>query len=206
MNDSSTGGYIQPVASGQLVEDAALDAVLQGLVSGITGMPGNMVRPRWQLVPPPQPDQNTDWCAIGVTSEDPYPSLGDETHFSADTSGNNPKGLSVTNEWAELHILASFYGPNARGNATLFRSGICVAQNREALYGTGLGLKERPDRIVNVSYEENQQTVRRYDMEFCLNRTVTRIWPIDDLLSAAGDVVTAEMGSQPFLTPNIPDP
>jgi len=48
--------------------DAALDAVFQALVVGITGLPGTLVRPRWQPVPPTQPSVTTNWAAIGVTT------------------------------------------------------------------------------------------------------------------------------------------
>src|SRR4051812_9766277 len=55
-NDSSTGGYLSPVVASSALQDAALDALLQQMVAGITGLPGNMVRPRWQPVTPKQPE------------------------------------------------------------------------------------------------------------------------------------------------------
>src|SRR5574340_383319 len=69
-NTSATGGYLSPDASALPLEGDALDALLQGMVVGITGLPGAMVRPRWQSVVPKQPEPTVDWCAIGITTSD----------------------------------------------------------------------------------------------------------------------------------------
>src|ERR1022692_10145 len=98
MADSSTtaspngpGAFLAPTSGFLNAEDDALDALLQGLVVGVTAIPGNLVRPRWQPVPPPQPDQNTNWCAIGVVDEEPEPNVS-TVHTAA---GN---GFSTTYE------------------------------------------------------------------------------------------------------------
>ena len=68
MNTSQTPGYLTPT-SGPLTEEELQD-VLTAMVAGITGLPGKMVRPRWQPKPPKQPEHNIPWCAVGIPDED----------------------------------------------------------------------------------------------------------------------------------------
>lgn len=181
-NDSSTGGFISPVAPSSALFDAALDDLIQKLVVGVTGLPGPMVRPRWQPVVPKQPEPGTDWCAIGISSIEPtdYPT---EDH---DGTGN---GSDVQQAWEEFTVLASFYGPNGMANASLLRRGVYVPQNREALQVAGIDVVEAgtttpaPDLI-------NQQWIRRYDIPVRLRRKVQSIYPVLNLASADDSIVT----------------
>jgi hypothetical protein len=181
-NDSSTGGYISPVAPSFAVFDAALDAVLQKAVVGITGLPGNMVRPRWQPVVPKQPEPSTDWCAIGLTDSD-------STDYPAEWHDGNGGGSDTQQAWDGLTVLASFYGPNATANASLLRRGLYVAQNREQLQASGIDVVDAgtiaasPDLI-------NQQWVRRYDLPIRLRRKVQTSYPILNIASADDSIVT----------------
>lgn len=206
-NTSASGGFLAPTSTVALVEDDALDDFFQTFVVGVTGLPATLVRPRWQPIALDQPEPSVDWCAIGITEETPYVGgFGDQTHFGRTNTGHNPNGFSVTNEWSTITVLASFYGPNARGNATLLRSGLSVAQNREPFYATGLALKEPPGALRNASYEENEQTVRKYDLEIVLNRTITRVWPIEDILYGQVSINTERADSQGFITPSSTSP
>ena len=175
-NDSSTGGFIPPASSSAQLVDAALDALLQQLVVGITGLPGNMVRPRWQPVVPKQPDPSTDWCAIGVMDieADDFPS---ETHVS---TGN---GSDTQSDHETITVMASFYGPNAMGHAKTLRSGLYVVQNTDTLEANGMALRETK-RIVQSADLLNEQWVRRYDLTVVLRRNSIYSYPILNLLSA----------------------
>lgn len=87
-NDSSTGGpLIAEDGTPTLALDDPFDAFLQSLVVGVTGIPGNLCRPRWQPIPPAEPEVGTDWCAIGVTEETPDGGRAIITHFVADAIG-----------------------------------------------------------------------------------------------------------------------
>jgi hypothetical protein len=81
-NTSATGGLLAPVAEVPPLTDDALDALFQVAVSGITGISGALVRPRWQPTPPKHPEPSVDWCAIGITdiTPDDGPSI---QHFGA---------------------------------------------------------------------------------------------------------------------------
>src|SRR5450830_286484 len=100
-DDSSTGGYLAP-GGATPVDDAALDAVLQGFVAGVTGLPGSLVRPRWQPTVPKQPPLDANWCAIGVTDTDPD---------AVPTILHNGAGNGVDNLYRNevITVLASFY-------------------------------------------------------------------------------------------------
>lgn len=203
-NDSSTGGFIQPTSAAP-AEDAALDLVLQALAAGVTGIPLNLVRPRWQAVPAAEPEPVTDWCAIGVIDETPPPFMA-LRHVGSDTSGTNPNGYSISVEWTQIRVLASFYGPNARGNAATMRAGLMIGQNRETLFGSGIALAEAPGVARFVPSIINNQTVRRVDIELLFNRAIRRTWPIDDLLSAQFQITTDDGSTQSGATPSSTNP
>jgi hypothetical protein len=199
-NNSTTGGYISS-DGGLLVDDAgnyiqsdsgagfvtdatpqdddALDAIFQSLVVGITGLPGTVVFPRWQVNPPKQPERNVDWCAIGVmlSTTDGTPSI---THNPNGGQGNVGSDVFVDHE--ELEVLASFYGPYAKLYAATLRDGIKVPQNTEGLALVNIRWVEcGPIRPVPELF--NQQWIHRQDMALVFRRKVTRNYPIENLLS-----------------------
>ena len=124
-NDSSTPGYVLPTGDAPTY-DAALDAIFQQMIVGLTGMQGSLVRPRWQPVMPKQPEPNVDWCAIGVTLIDPDAGPA----FVHDSTGD---GQDVALRHESIDVLCSFYGPNAAANAALVRDAIAIPQNNNAL-------------------------------------------------------------------------
>jgi len=181
-NDSSTGGYILPAGSPAPLEDAALDALFQQVVTGVTGLLGAMVRPRWQPTVPKQPEPATNWCAIGVTNIEPddYPV---EIH---DDTGDGHDNYAVHET---LVVLASFYGPNSMSNAKVMRDGLYIAQNREALTQQGITVTD-VGKPVAAPELVNQQWIRRYDVDIRFRRKVERTYPILNILSAPFEIDT----------------
>jgi hypothetical protein len=178
-NDSSTSGYLVPSSTAPAM-DAALDAVFQTLIVGLTGLPGNMVRPRWQPTPPQEPCATDNWAAIGVTqiTPDAGPSI---SHSEA---GDTLKRHEV------IEVMASFYGPAGQQNATLARDGIGVPQNMEALNALSIGLAD-VGVLRSVPELVNTQWRRRYDFTITLRRQVVRTYPILDIASSES-VITAD--------------
>lgn len=172
MNDSSTGGYLVNGGSAPL-QDAALDAILQAVVVGVTGLDGSLVRPRWQPVIPKQPEPGTDWCAIGVTEFVPF-DYPVEEHLS------DGQGSDVQTEWDELTVLASFYGPNCGANAKNLARGVYVAQNREALQLQGMDVTDAGPPRVAPEFK-NQQYIRRFDVPIQIRRKSQRTFPVLNL-------------------------
>ena len=182
-NDSTTKGFLRPTDAQGPLEDAALDAALQATIVGIVGLDGTLVRPRWQTSPPKQPPLTTDWCAIGIIDED------SEIHPSVVHDGSN-NGSDAMYRGEDLTILASFYGPNARGNAKLLREGLYQAQNREtmreqfgfAMYDTG--------RVQNVpEMLENENWLKRADLQFRVRRMISRTYAVRNIDSASGTII-----------------
>lgn len=175
-NSSATGGYLTPDATPSPIEDAALDAAFQKAIVGITALPGNMVRPRWQEKPPKQPEPSVNWCAFGVTSQ--IPDAGPHIqHVSADP------GNDTLRRHEEIDVLATFYGPLAKQYAAILRDGFGIPQNIEELKASGIAFIDAGD-IRPVPELVNQQWIRRADIQLRFRRAVTRSYAIRNILAA----------------------
>lgn len=176
-NTSATGGYIQPASAATPVGDLELDLVVQALVAGVTGLPGDLVRTRWQPTQPRVPEASMDWCAVGVVLTDTERGTAYVAH---DGTGQGHDDL-VRHE--QLDVLASFYGPNAARNAAMLRDGLQIPQNREALGADGLAFVDAGP-LRTVPELVNQQWIRRVDLPITLRRAVRREYPVLNILSA----------------------
>lgn len=187
-NTSATGGYLTPTSSVALNDDA-LDDFLQAVVVGVTGMPGATVRPRWQPEPPNLPQTSVgadgatvipDWAAIGIIDVEP-----DFNAAVMHQSAGNGDDILLRQEI--LTLMTSFYGPNAGSNCALLRDGLQIAQNREVLQVAGYGVIETGNpRQVPVQIKDIWW--RRVDMQVRIRRQVQRIYPVLNLVSAAGTI------------------
>lgn len=193
-NTSATGGFLVP-SSTPPIEDGALEDVLTAIVAGVTGIDPTLVRPRWQMLPPKEPEIAVDWCGVGVLNETPDAGNQSTTHDPNDADG---LGSSTTRQQSTLEIMASFYGPNARGNASLLRDGLMVSQNREALFALDMGLISKPGPSVRVPELVNNQWRNRVDLTFSIRRSVARTWPIENLLGAPITIEADDGSSQSF--------
>lgn len=185
-NTSATGGYLPPSVASPPLEGDALDAEFQKAVVGITGLPGAMVRPRWQPGNPKQPEPGVDWCAIGVTLQTP-----DATpHIQHDPAGN---GLDRLKRHEAINVLCTFYGPNGMRYAATLRDGLQMPQNLEALALVNIGLNNAGD-ITAVPELINQQWVKRYDIPLTFSRQVVREYGVLNVLSANPILISDEIG------------
>ncbi|GAA5786137.1 phage neck terminator protein [Chitiniphilus shinanonensis] len=175
-NTSATGGYLTPEAAPLPPQGDALDAILQKAVVGMTGLPGAMVRPRWQPGNPKQPDATADWCAIGIGMIQP-----DDNSAMVHVGIEDGHDIYLRHE--EIQLQCSFYGPNSMRNAALLRDGIYIPQNSEPLLPESMAfvrsteLRAAPDLI-------NNQWIKRYDLDIWLRRQIRRRYPILNILSA----------------------
>lgn len=182
MTDSSTGGYLSPAVASPPLEDDALTAIFQQMIVGITGLPGNMVRPRWQPNPPKQPEPTVNWCALGIAVQ----TLDDGPAIVHNGAGN---GSDTYIRHEQIDVLASFYGPNGMQNAQLLSDGLAIPQNLEQLKAQDMNsvdtgqIRTAPDLI-------NEQWVRRYDIELTFRRKITRSYNVLNILTAQGTVQT----------------
>lgn len=177
-NDSSTGGPLTPAASPAPLQDAALQDFLQAWIVGITGLSGDLVRPRWQPEPPNLPDATVTWVAFGITRRT-ADTFAAELHYSTPTPYNQIRRHEI------LHLLASFYGPNADEYASILREGMQVAQNLELLGANSMGLVSSEDTVA-VPELVKQQWLYRVDLAFSIRRQIVRDYSVLDLASASG--------------------
>jgi hypothetical protein len=188
-NDSSTGGYLQPVVASPPIEDAALDAIFQQLIVGLTGLPGSLVRPRWQPVTPKMPEPTVNWCAIGVVDVEP-----DERPAIVHVPSSD--GTDKLYRHEVLTVLASFYGPAAMQFAAMARDGVYVEQNHGMLTLNSMGLVD-VGKMTAAPELINQQWLRRFDLQFRVRRQVVRTYSVLNLLSSDStletDSVTTEI-------------
>jgi hypothetical protein len=184
-NDSSTGGYLAPAVSPAPLEGAALLQFFQQIIVGVTGLPGDLVRPYWQTEPPNVPPAGTAWCAFRV---DAQPS--DEYPFVFRTSANDGDHLQ---RHETLNMLATFYdlgsGGEADANASLLRDGLAIAQNREVLVNAGMGLV-RAGSLTTVPVILKLRWNYRVDLELVFRRQIDRVYPVDSLVGSEGTVNT----------------
>jgi hypothetical protein len=182
MADSSTGGYLSPAVASPPLEDDALTAIFQQMIVGIAGLPGNMVRPRWQPNPPKQPEPTTNWCALGIAVQAP-----DDGPAIVHNGAGNGSDTYIRHE--QIDVLASFYGPGAMQYAQLLSDGLAIPQNLEQLKAQDMNsvdtgpIRAAPDLI-------NEQWVRRYDLELTFRRKITRSYAVLNILTAQGTVQT----------------
>lgn len=184
MNDSSTGGYLTPAAATPPEEDQELDRLLVQMVRGISGLPKDKVRARWQPTTPKQPaDPAENWCAIGITVQSPDASPA----IQHDPAGD---GRDVYWRHQGIELLCTFYGSEAKMRAQALADGLAIPQNREelgkhemAVVGTG-DIRAVPDLVNNV-------WVRRYDMTVFLRRKISRSYSVLNLLNAGVTTHTA---------------
>jgi hypothetical protein len=191
-NSSATGGYLTPASSPAPTEDDALDAVFQKAIAGITGLPGNMVRPRWQPIPPKQPEPSVNWCAFGVQTQKP-----DDGPYIEHIPAGDGKDAYVRHE--DIDVLATFYGPGSQANATRLRDGLGISQNIEELKLDGIAFVESgPIRALPELV--NQQWIKRRDIALVFRRKTARDYAILNIVAADIDLETEQFSEQITIT------
>lgn len=190
-NDSSTGGPLSPAVAPAPLEGQGLNRFIQQWIVGITGLAGNMVRPRWQPEPPDVPDAGDAWAAIGITARaaDTFPAiLHDPTGDGADDLQRHET----------LAVLASFYDLGTNGLADLYasllRDGLAIPQNSEPLASAGFGLVDVGD-LTTVPSLLKSRWLYRVDLPFHLRRAIVRSYPVLNVESADISVVVNDAGT-----------
>src|SRR5580693_5241475 len=186
MTDSSTGGYLSPATQPAPLEGKALLTFLGQWIVGISGLPGNMVRPGWQSESPNIPDAGQVWADFTITERksDQYPYVN---HLSG-TNGSDQLQRHET-----LYIEVSFYDLGSTGQADFyaaqFRDGTAIAQNREALTLAGMGLVKASD-LTTVPVIVKTRWLYRVNVEVIIRREIDRTYNILNLLTMLGNLYT----------------
>lgn len=185
-NDSTTLGYLTPL-SVVPVNDRSLEDIFSEVVVGITGLPQDLVRPRYQPKPGNQPDFEVDWCAMGVAVDEhdvfdyqrhlPYP---DDPEVPVDLRN----GVNIVERDEYFTVLCSFYGAHNQQYMARWRDGLGLSQNRYALLGHGIKLVAVGRNPVNVPALLKNTWVRRIDLACQFSRRVTVTYGVRSVASA----------------------
>lgn len=171
------------------LQDQELFEALQVAVAGITGLPGNLVRPRWQPEPSIVPPAATCWIAIGVTDRDA------DTFPYMDFVGSSFQ----MQRSEEFTMLASVYDLGYSGQADRvaaeLRDGFMVPQNWESLSAAGIYIVSDADLTVAPSLFK-QQWMYRVDLSFRFRRMINRTYGVP-ATGAVGVTLYTDDGQPP---------
>ncbi len=182
-NDSSTGGYLVPTSTGGDLNDKALAQFLQQVVVNIAGLPGPLVRPRWQAEPPNIPDITVNWCSIG-----PGRRYRDSYAYVRQSSGGNGSSTVIRNRL--MDILCTFYGPGAEQNAEYLAQGFEVPQNREVMQKAGFNIVAPPRDSFAVPRLVKQRWYYAVDIDFTVRQQLQYTFSVLNLTGAQGTLTT----------------
>jgi len=177
-NSTANGGYLVPNID---PTDKQLRNFFQKMIVGITEIEGKLVRPRWQPNPPKQPENNIDWCAFG------WQAVNSDANASVLTNENGEAGILRRDE--NIELLATFYGPNAMGYASMLRDGLEIEQNRYVLRQNGVAFQGE-DGIVHLPEQINDIWYDRQDLTLNFTREVRREYNVLSFIGASGIIIT----------------
>lgn len=175
--DSSVQGYLAGAPEGT-VYGSALEDLFHDAVVGITGLQGDLVRPRYQDDPPTWPQFDVDWCAFNVYVR---PSLWNAFKTLRADGSYTIEGTEV------LEVTVSFYGPNYQAVERSYRDGMQLGQNRDDLVAAGIGFIEFAEPVV-VPVLMKEKWVKKVDIRGTFHRWAVRVYPVRTLLSAEGTI------------------
>lgn len=177
-NNSATGGYLNPTSSTPLPGSLSLEDFIHTVIVGVSNYSKPLVRPKWQVAPPKQPDISVNWIAFAIAN-----SIPDAYAYVA----MNDNGSTNLMRQEKLEIQLAFYGPNALENMGVFRDGFQIQQNLEAMRlasmaynGVTTGIRG-PDLV-------NERWVDRWEMSLFLMRQVLRVYPVLEFVGASGTI------------------
>lgn len=188
--------YITPSSTTPLPGGLTLTQFIQTVIVGISGITGALVRPKWQVEPPKQPDIATDWISFGVDASK------NDVNAYVDV---NTQDITVFQRHQILDIEISFFGPAALDTYQKLNDGLQIPTNLQALTLANMGLiemtdgRQMPDML-------NGRFVGKILSNLFLRRQIQRVYPIPTLISAAGTIHTVT-GNEEYLlnwqTPEI---
>lgn len=184
-NTSATGGYLQPAAQPLYPGNLSFKDFLQTVFKGISGLPGDLVRPKWQPNPPKQPDLSVNWLAFALVDD----TADANAYVALDQDGNNN-----TQRHEDIEVQCSFYGPDAFDIGTTTRDGFQIQPNLDALTLAKMGFVSAT-KLTRVPDLVNERWIERYEMSVFLRRQVIRVYPILSFLSVSGTIHSVVSGN-----------
>ncbi len=181
--------YVQPVNTTPLPRGLTLIQFIQTVMTGVSGLPGPLVRPLWQSEPPKQPDLSVNWMAMGIAKSRP------DANSYQETDNDTLQTISQRHELLEVSV--SIYGPDALETYGLIRDGLQIPNNLEALSSANMGFVEVTEGL-HVPDKINERFINRITASVFFRRKVQRIYPILTIISSTGSIHTV-LGTEPYL-------
>lgn len=197
-NNSSTGGFLLPHPQPPALETAPPNLTflqfIQSVLVGISGFPGNLVRPEWQVEPPKQPDLTVNWLAFGLGSATP----DNNAYVSIEVVDDVDVPQLQRNEL--IPIAVSVYGPKAYDNIGMIRDGFQLTQNLASLRRANVGFAyDTPAQHVPDFF--NDRWYDRWRMEIFVRRQIQRAYPLLTFASASGTIYTQTAANENYQLP-----
>lgn len=161
-----------PSTSSTLDDEQLLDFIQAWLV-GISGISGDLIRPRWQTEPPNLPPIGTNWIAFGIIKRTP------DVFIVERPMG----GYNETQRHEVLEFLCSIYGPNSGSISSLLRDGMQVSVNHEYLSQESMGLVQTTDPVNSPEFIKGKW-YQRQDFNFLIKRQIKRTYQVATIQSA----------------------
>lgn len=186
-NSSASAGTLNPKSTNSY-GGLTLTQFLQNLLVGLSEIPGDLVRPKWQVEPPKNPDISVNWIGFGLSNFAP----DFNAYVDMDEDDN-----AVLQRQEGFQLQCTIYGPDAIDTYGLIRDGVQIQQNLAAITAAGLGFVEItpglriPDLI-------NERWCNRTECSLVFRRQIRRTYPILPLVSAAGKIHTV-VGDEDYL-------
>jgi hypothetical protein len=172
--DSSQQGYLQ--GSPASLYGDPLEDLFGRVIQGITGLPGNLVRPKYQVNPGTIPEFDVDWASFSVYVEpvlwNAYKTLEDDLTYTVE-------GTEV------LRVLVSFFGPGYQNLERTWRDGIQLGQNRDELANAKIAFIEFADPVITPLLLK-ERWVKHIDVRGTFHRWARRDYKVRSLVYADG--------------------
>jgi len=168
-NTSATGGYL--VQESGPIYGNALDDFFHDVIEGLTDLDENLIRPLFQLNPPPIPEPDIDWIAFGVNLTE---AEDGSAHLKVIEDGESAELIRQE----KLEIPFQIYGINNFDVANQIRDGLQLAQNRETLYHNNISFTGKKTPLIKLNENVNGRFYKRCDFTLTFMREVTRVYPI----------------------------
>lgn len=158
-------------------QDLDLDDLFQAVVAGITGLDGSLVRPRWQPIPPKQPEQDQSWISLGTFEQTP------DAGPYLETVSTEP-GSIKSQRHEVLRLMISCYGSRASYYAALIRDGFGIPDNMDTLRSVDIAYRGIYGSLRTFATTINQIQLRQCDMVLLFARKATRGYGIHTITSS----------------------